>query len=338
MELSFQLMEDLPHIVVYKMEQEALLKQIYNFGIVPVIALDNVDLASDLAKALCAGGLAIAEVTYRTQCAHDVIIEMKKACPKMLIGAGTVLTIEQVDSAIDAGASFIVSPGLNPTIVSYCLAKHFLIIPGCATPSDLEKALELGLTTVKFFPAEANGGIRSIMAMSAPYHTLTFMPTGGINEHNLSDYLKSDKIVACGGTWMVPKDVIEKKAFHEIERLTRSAISSMLNVKLAHVGINAQDESDSCASLLHTLTQNDLDTRSASIFVGEIELMKKPEYGTYGHLAYSVSNLERAIFYFTQAGFSFDEKSVKRDTKGHVTFVYLKEELHGFAIHLVKEG
>lgn len=319
------------------MKQEALMKRIYEFGIVPVIALDHVEDAPALATALCNGGLAIAEVTYRTDCAHDAMVEMKKACPHMIVGAGTILTKEQVDSAIDAGAEFIVSPGLNPTIVAYCLEKQIPIIPGCATPSDLEKALELGLTSVKFFPAEANGGIASIKAMAAPYGNLAFMPTGGVNEHNLSDYLSFPKILACGGTWMVSKDLIKAKDFAKIEQLTKTAITKMLNLKLTHVGLNTKDESDDCAATLARFVRKDVDVRSASIFAGEVELMKDPAYGEQGHLAYSTSNIDRAVYYLKQAGFHFDETSAKYDNQHHLTFIYAKEEVYGFAIHLVKE-
>lgn len=320
-----------------KRMKNELLKRIYEFGIVPVIALDDVELAADLARALCRGGLAIAEVTYRTACAHDAMIEMKKACPEMIIGAGTVLTKEQVDSALDAGAQFIVSPGLNPAIVSYCLEKEVPILPGCATPSDLEKAIELGLSIVKFFPAEANGGIKSIKAMSAPYKDLHFMPTGGVNENNLLDYLAFEKIIACGGTWMVPKDLLETKDFDQIEHLTRTAVKKMLNLKLAHVGINTEDQSNLCAKILNRFSYETSDERVNSIFVGDVELMKYPVYGKVGHLAYSTSNVDRAVFYLRQAGFTFDENGAVYDANGHLTFIYAKEEVHGFALHLVKE-
>lgn len=314
-----------------------IIERIYNYGIVPVIALDNVEDAAPLAHALCNGGLAVAEVTYRTSAAHDAMVEMKKACPDMLIGAGTVLTKEQVDSAIDAGAEFIVSPGLNPNIVAYCQQKQIPVLPGCATPSDLERAIELGLTTVKFFPAEANGGIQAIKAMAAPYTNLRFMPTGGVNEQNLNDYLQFDKIIACGGTWMVKSDLIKTKQFDKIEELTRKAVEKMLNLKLHHVGINTKENSNDCVLPLQAFAKAEVDDRPASIFVGEVELMKEPQFGKTGHLAYSTSNVDRAVFYLSQEGFHFIEESAKYDAKYQCTFIYAKEEVHGFALHLVKE-
>lgn len=318
------------------MSQKTLFQRIYEFGIVPVIALEKAEDAAPLAKALSEGGLPLAEVTYRTDCAYDVIVEMKKACPDMIVGAGTVLTTQQVDSAMQAGASFIVSPGLNPSIVSYCIEKQIPVIPGCATPSDIEKAIELGLSTVKFFPAEANGGIASIKALSGPYKQITFMPTGGINEQNLEDYLNFEKVIACGGTWMVPKNLIENKQFDQIRELTKTAVMKMLNLRIAHVGINTKEETDACAQVISKFSCVNENVLPTSTFVGEVELMKEPVYGTIGHLAYATSNVDRAVAYLKRKGFTFDKCSAKYDANGRLTFIYANEEVHGFALHLVK--
>jgi len=186
-------------------------------GIVPVVKLDNAKDAAPLAKALCEGGLPCAEVTFRTDAAEEAIRIMASNYPDMLVGAGTVLTTEQVDRAVNAGATFIVSPGLNPKIVKYCLEKGIPIVPGCANPSDIEQAIELGLDVVKFFPAEAAGGLNMIKAMSAPYVNMKFMPTGGINEKNLNTYLDFPKIIACGGSWMVNDAMIKAGEFDQIK-------------------------------------------------------------------------------------------------------------------------
>lgn len=204
-----------------------ILKKIEEVRIVPVVVLEDVKDAAPLANALCEGGLACAEVTFRTEEAAEVIKEMKKARPDMLVGAGTVLTKEQVDQAVDAGAQFIVSPGLNPEIVEYCVNKNLTIIPGCANPSDVEQALKYHLEVVKFFPAEALGGLKLIKAMSAPYKNVRFMPTGGINPNNVKEYLDFKAIIACGGTWMVPKDAVENKEFDKIEKLTKEAVEAI---------------------------------------------------------------------------------------------------------------
>ena len=165
-------------------------QKLYDIGIIPVIKIDNADDAVPLAKALIDGGLPAAEITFRTSCAAEAIKKITTAYPEMLVGAGTVLTTAQVDAAIEAGSSFIVSPGLNPKVVAYCVEKNIPVIPGCANPSDIEVAIELGLDTVKFFPAEAAGGLPMLKAMSAPYGAIKFMPTGGINADNILSYLK----------------------------------------------------------------------------------------------------------------------------------------------------
>ena len=182
---------------------EEVKNRLYEIGIIPAIVLHNVNDAAPLAEALCKGGMPAAEVTFRTDCAHDAMIAMKQARPDLLVGAGTVLTKEQVDLAIDAGAEFIVSPGLNPEVVKYALSRNVAVIPGVGCASDIERALEFGLDVVKFFPAEALGGLKTIKALTGPYTTMRFMPTGGVNEKNMNDYLKDPKIFAVGGTWMV---------------------------------------------------------------------------------------------------------------------------------------
>lgn len=197
------------------------LKKINEIGIVPVVVLNDAKDAAPLAKALCDGGLPCAEVTFRTEAAEESIRIMSEQFPEMLVGAGTVLTTEQVDRAVAAGAKFIVSPGLNPRIVKYCVEKGILITPGCSNPSDIELALENGLEVVKFFPAEAAGGLKMIKAMAAPYVGVKFMPTGGINPKNVREYLAYDRIIACGGSWMVTADLVNNGEFGKITELAK---------------------------------------------------------------------------------------------------------------------
>lgn len=200
-----------------------VMKLIEKTGIIPVVVLDSAADALPLAGALVKGGLPCAEVTFRTAAAEESIRIMSENFPDMLIGAGTVLTTEQVDRAAAAGASFIVSPGTNPKVVRYCKEKNIPIIPGVCTPTEVEAALELGLDTLKFFPAEAAGGLKMIKAMAAPYTTVRFMPTGGIDAKNVGEYLSYNRIIACGGSWMVKGDLVKEGRFDEIERLTREA-------------------------------------------------------------------------------------------------------------------
>ena len=200
-----------------------ILEQIGKIGIIPVVVIDDEKDAVPLAKALIEGGLPAAEVTFRTAAAEGAIRAIKEAYPEMLVGAGTVLTDEQADRAIAAGASFIVSPGLNPAHVEYVLSKGVPMVPGVVTPSEIEQGLALGLTTLKFFPAEPSGGLAMIKALTAAYVNLKIMPTGGINAKNAEEYLKDPHILAVGGSWMVKKDLIKAGAFDEIKTMTEEA-------------------------------------------------------------------------------------------------------------------
>ena len=247
-----------------------IIKELHDFGLVPVIKITNVENALPLAKALKDGGLNCAEITFRTSCAKEAIAIITKELPDMLVGAGTILTPEQADEAIEAGSKFIVSPGFNPRVVKHCLEKGVPVLPGCATPSEVESAIELGLKAVKFFPAEAAGGINMIKSMSAPYSQIQFMPTGGINDENMLDYLSFGKVIACGGSFMVKDSLIDAGNFEEITRLTKNAVMKMLGFKLVHVGINCENEEEakSSAKLLCTLFGLEYKEGNKSTFAG----------------------------------------------------------------------
>ena len=208
-----------------------VLEKLGKIGIVPVVVLDDAKDAEPLGRALMEGGLPCAEVTFRTDAAEESIRRIAKKFPEMFVGAGTVLTTEQADRAVGAGAKFIVSPGLNPKVVEHCLKKGYPITPGIMTPTELEMALGFGLDVVKFFPAENAGGLKMIKAMAAPYTMMKFMPTGGINATNVRDYLASNKILACGGSWMVKGDLINAGNFAEIEKLTREAAAIVKEIR-----------------------------------------------------------------------------------------------------------
>ena len=318
-----------------------MIKELYSIGLIPVIKIENAADAVPLAKALIDGGLPAAEITFRTSCAAEAIKNITEAYPEMLVGAGTVLTTEQVDAAIAAGSKFIVSPGLNPKVVSYCLSKGVPMLPGCANPSDVEAALELGLSTVKFFPAEAVGGLKMLKAMAAPYGQLTFMPTGGINADNLLDYLKFNKIVACGGSFMVKDDLVKEKKWDEITALTKDAVKKMLGLEFIHMGINneSKDEAMKGAKLFEMMFGMPIKETSKSVFAGEaFEFMNGKGPGKCGHIAIRTNFVDRAMAYFKRMGFEFDEASVTYDEKtGKPKFVYFKDEICGFAIHLVQK-
>lgn len=208
-----------------------ILEELSKFGVVPVVVLNDAKDAAPLAKALCEGGLPCAEVTFRTEAAEESIRTMTENFPEMLVGAGTVLTTEQVDRAVAAGAKFIVSPGFDPEIVDYCLGKDILVLPGCVTPSEVAQGVKRGLKVLKFFPAEQYGGVSTIKAITAAYVGIKMMPTGGINPKNVKEYLSCDKIFACGGSWMVKGDLIAAGEFDKIKTLTEEAVAIVKEVR-----------------------------------------------------------------------------------------------------------
>lgn len=313
------------------------LVKLSQIGIVPVVALNDINDAGSLAKALCDGGLPCAEVTFRTDCAEEAIRVMTTEFPQMFVGAGTVLTTEQVDRAVGAGAKFIVSPGLNPEVVKYCVDKNIPVTPGCANPSDIEQALAFGLDVVKIFPAEAIGGLKLIKSMASPYVNMKFMPTGGINAKNLNDYLAYDRIVACGGSWMVSGDLVNAGKFDEITALTKEAVKNMLGFRIKHIGINSPDDTTaaSTANAFATMFGFDKNEAVGSYFCGDgVEVMKSQGKGTMGHIAVGCNSVDRAVYHLSAQGVEFDMDTALYNEKGAMKFIYLKGEFGGFALHL----
>ncbi len=316
------------------------LEAISKIGIVPVIKIEQAEKAVPLAKALCEGGIPCAEVTFRTTAAPEAIRAMQEAFPDMLVGAGTVLTVEQVDQAIASGAQFIVSPGFDPKVVQYCIDRQIAIVPGCSTPSEVEQCVVMGLEAVKFFPAEAAGGISMLKALSGPFGNVKFMPTGGVNQKNLAAYLDTKNVIACGGSWMVDPAMLAADDFEGIRRLTREAVSSMLGFKLAHVGINMEDESsaDALADEFSGMFGFEKRSGNSSIFAGDgFELMKSPYLGAKGHIAIRTNYIERAVDYLKRMGYEFQEDSAAYDAKNQLAAIYFKKDFGGFAIHLLQK-
>jgi 2-dehydro-3-deoxyphosphogluconate aldolase/(4S)-4-hydroxy-2-oxoglutarate aldolase len=309
-------------------------------GLVPVIKIDDPEKAVPLAKALQAGLLPCAEVTFRTAAGEESIRRISAAMPDMLVGAGTVLSPAQVDSALAAGAQFIVSPGFNPKVVAYCLEKKVPVIPGCANPSDIEAALEYGLTVVKFFPAEQAGGLPYIKALAAPYAGIKFVPTGGINAHNVAEYSAYNRILACGGSWMVPSEALAAGDFEKITRLCREAVFSLLNFSITHCAINSAQEKEAAATARFFASVFNLPSRetSASFFASDaLEIMKTPGAGTHGHIALATTSAKRALAYFERQGLAINEHTIRTDANGEPTFAYLKDEIAGFAVHIIQK-
>lgn len=211
-----------------------VLLRISEIGIVPVVKIDDAEKAVPLAKALYAGGLPVVEITLRTVPAAEALRRIAAEVPEMLLGAGTVLTCQHADAAVDAGARFIVSPGTNQRVVRHCQEMGVLIVPGVVTPTEIEAALELGLEVLKFFPAEPSGGLPMIKALSAPYPGIRFIPTGGISAANVADYLRNEKILACGGSWMVKDTAINDSEFGKIQSMARKAADIVKAVREGH--------------------------------------------------------------------------------------------------------
>lgn len=207
-----------------------MITQLARHKVIPVIAIEHAEDAAPLADALITGGLPVAEITFRTSAAESAIRAMAKY-PSLLLGAGTVLNVDTVKRAVDAGAKYVVSPGLDEAVVSYCLGQNIPIVPGAITPTEIQRALSMGLTTVKFFPADAFGGLKSIKALAAPLAAVRFIPTGGINAANLAEYLAFKPIIACGGSWVVTKDLLAAKNWSEITKLAAESVTIAQSVK-----------------------------------------------------------------------------------------------------------
>ncbi|HPY95336.1 MAG TPA: bifunctional 4-hydroxy-2-oxoglutarate aldolase/2-dehydro-3-deoxy-phosphogluconate aldolase, partial [Clostridia bacterium] len=274
-----------------------MLDQLALAGLVPVIKVERAEDAAPLCEALLRGGLPVAEITLRTPAALEAIKLVRERLPEILLGAGTVLSIEQADAAWQAGAGYLVTPGMNPALLRHALERGYPILPGCSGPTDLETALSMGVKTVKFFPAEALGGAGMIKALLGPYHEMRFVPTGGINPKNLMDYLGLPQVLACGGSWMVPEEAIRQGDWDRIEILTRDAVNLVLGFELRHLGINTADgdagmDAARTLSLITGWPIDDLGERNC--FVGQgFEIMKFMGRGRNGHLALACNSAAR---------------------------------------------
>ncbi|MCL2556981.1 MAG: bifunctional 4-hydroxy-2-oxoglutarate aldolase/2-dehydro-3-deoxy-phosphogluconate aldolase [Treponema sp.] len=303
------------------------MKRLGEIGIVPVIKIDDAQKAVPLARALIAGGIPCAEVTFRTAQGPQAIRRISDEAPEALVGAGTVLTIAQADEAIEAGARFVVSPGLNPKVVERCAERGIPVIPGCATPSEMEWAIGLGLEAVKFFPAEQAGGLEFLKAVSAAYPQLKFMPTGGINANNIARYLAFDKVIACGGSWMVAPDLIESDDFEKITKLSREAVQAALGFSLAQVVLASPVEEDAL--------------RAAGLFFEVLglscfEILKTAAPRRKGILTIGTNSLARALAYLQGKGFAFDMNGAEIGATGKPLSVAMKDDILGFALRLLQ--
>ncbi len=317
-----------------------VIQRVYEIGIIPVIAFNSVDEAVPLCKALVAGGLPAAEVTFRTACAEDCIRKIHDEVPEMLLGAGTVLTCDQADRAMAAGASFIVAPGYDPHVTQHVIDKGGLMMPGTASAGEMQQAMNQGCEAIKYFPAEANGGVDMLKNIGAALKGAKWMCTGGVNAKNVNNYLGYDQIIAVGGTWMCKADKIKAGAWDEITAMCKEAVDVMLGLELGHIGINCADDTEAMATaqLLGELLSKKVAPGNSSVFVGnkEFEIMKKPGRGTHGHIAIKCNNIDRAVYHLGRRGVKFDMDSMVNKNGKNIA-VYMAEEVAGFAIHLVQK-
>jgi 2-dehydro-3-deoxyphosphogluconate aldolase/(4S)-4-hydroxy-2-oxoglutarate aldolase len=308
-----------------------------SIGIVPVIKIESAKKAVPLVEALAAGGLPCAEFTFRTDAAEDSIRAVAKAYPDFLVGAGTVINRELAERAVDSGARFIVAPGFNPSVVDWCLSKGIPVMPGVNTASDIEAALERDLFILKFFPAEASGGVAMLDALAGPFQQVSFIPTGGIDLTNLGEYAKRANVHAVGGSWMVKTALIESGDWAGISALAREAVTAVQGFAFAHVGINSPDEGAARETSGFFANLGFPQKDGASSFFNDtiIEVMKSPFRGAMGHIGIRCWNVERSLKFLDRFGFKPVSETVKREG-GRISVAYLDREVGGYAIHLVR--
>ena len=314
--------------------------KIFNIGLVPLVVLDDASDAVDFAKALVKGSIPIAEVTFRTSAAVDTIKAMAENVPEIIVGAGTVHTVQQAKDAVNAGAQFIVTPGFNCDVVKWCVDNDVEVLPGTVSPADLELALSFGLKNCKFFPAEAYGGVKTLKALAGPYSGIKFMPTGGVNENNMREYLNLPNVGAVGGSFMAPNNLVKEKKWDEISSLCQKTVYKMLGFKLAHVGINTESEKDALfiANMFSNMFGQSINETDGAYFAGDmVEVVKGSFLGTKGHIAISTCDIVRAKAYLESIGVNFNEKTASYDEKGKLVSIYLEDEIGGFAVHLRRE-
>lgn len=317
-------------------------KTIGEYGLIPVVVLQDADRAVPVADALARGGLPVMEVTLRTEAGVEAIAKVSAQRPEILLGAGTVLTLEQCRAALSAGAKFIVSPGFSEDIVRHCIESGVPVFPGCVTPSELDKALSYGIKTVKFFPANVYGGVKGCQALYGPYASsgVRFIPTGGVDANNLSEYASQNYICAVGGGWLAKPAWIEMGDYQAIAEEVKKAVKILLGFEFAHVGINLDSAREA-----HEVSDAFLDAfgfekkvGNSSIFSsGGIEVCMNRGRGDCGHIAVRTNSVERALAYLGMHGYGIAQDSIKYNADGSAKFAYLSEQIGGFAVHLIQK-
>ena len=315
-----------------------VLKRLAQSGVVPVVVLEDAKDAVPTAKAMLAGGIDVMEITFRTAAAADSIKAVAQECPDMVVGAGTVINLEQCKLAVECGAKFIVSPGYDEETVAWCCDNGIPVTPGCVTPTEIMMALKHGLKVLKFFPANVYGGLSAIKSLAGPFGGVKFIPTGGVNAQNLAEFISSPFIHAVGGSWICPKADIAAGNFDKITALCKEARKTLLGFEVAHIGINTPDADaamDVCKAFNDAFDFNVKQGNSSNFASTGVEVMKTMFKGANGHIAIRTNKMIPAIAEMERRGYELDMDSVK--DKNNIKAVYFKNEIGGFAVHLLQK-
>ncbi len=315
------------------------MEMIEKVGLLPLVNVSDSSKAVPIAKALADGGIPIVEVALRDKAALESIANIRKELPELFVGAGTVKSPEQVAASLEAGAEFIVSPGVNPSTVKYCQERGVAIVPGAVTASELELGASLGLEVFKFFPAEISGGLPAIKALRGPFGNVRFVPTGGVSLSNMKPYAEDPAVLAIGGSFLTPKEAVDSSDWTAITKIAKRAVEVSLGFAMGHVGINCNslDEASATAGWFNErfgLKPREIDI---SFFAGSaVEAMKKPSFGERGHIGIACNSIARALYHLEQKGMKF--RFFKKNPEGKIIAAYLEEEVGGFAVHLCGNG
>lgn len=315
-----------------------VLKRLAQSGVVPVVVLEDAKDAVPTAKSMLAGGIDVMEITFRTAAAADSIKAVAQECPDMVVGAGTVINLEQCKLAVECGAKFIVSPGYDEETVAWCCDNGIPVTPGCVTPTEIMMALKHGLKVLKFFPANVYGGLSAIKSLAGPFGGVKFIPTGGVNAQNLAEFISSPYIHAVGGSWICPKADIAAGNFDKITALCKEARKTLLGFEVAHIGINTPDADaamDVCKAFNDAFDFNVKQGNSSNFASTGVEVMKTMFKGANGHIAIRTNKMIPAIAEMERRGYELDMDSVK--DKNNIKAVYFKNEIGGFAVHLLQK-
>lgn len=312
-------------------------EQIGEYGIVPLVTLDDPNDAVPLARALVEGGIPIAEVTFRTNAGGEAIKRMAKEVPEIIVGAGTVHDIDHAKETLDNGGKFVITPGFNAQVVDWCVKNNMPVCPGTVVPSDIEEAMNFGLKLVKFFPAGAYGGTKTLKALAGPFGAIKFVPTGGVDLTNLTEYLDLPNVAAVGGSFIPPAKLVKARDWAGITKLCQQIMAQVLDFSVGHVGINAGTSDNayqvnSRISALFDTTTKETDT---AFFGGKlVEVLKVPFIGEHGHICIDTRDLRRAVAMLKRKGVQILPEKCQYDEKGKMINVFLEEEIGGFGIHV----